>query len=103
MTDAWGKHRVGLWALGLTDALLALGVVMVVASSDEDTDVSVLLLSGLLTLVGIVIGFVMLFRTLGTYGELSGKSWPKVARVFAVIVPVALILLITIGPSVLFY
>ena len=88
--------------MGLMDALLALGVVIVLMSTDEDTDISVLLLSGVLTLAGIVTGFVMLFRTLGTYGELSGKRWPKVAQVFAVILPVALILLITAGPSLLF-
>ena len=65
VTDAWRKHRVGLWTMGLIDALLALGVVIVLVSTDEDTDISVLLLSGVLTLAGIVTGFVMLFRTLG--------------------------------------
>lgn len=102
VTDAWRKHRVGLWTLGVFNALLAFCVVTVRVSSDEDTEITVLLLSGALTLVGIVTGFVMLFRTLGTYGELSGKRWPKVAQVLAVILPVGLILLITVGPSLFF-
>lgn len=102
VTDAWRKHRVGLWTLGVMDALLALGAVVVMVSADEDTEITVLLLSGALTLAGIVTGFVMLYRTLGTYGELSGARWPKVAQVFAVILPVLLILLITVGPALYF-